>query len=139
MRISDWSSDVCSSDLVESHLADGLPAVEADAGQLENAVLNIALNARDAMDGEGRLTITTALQVIYEPRPSGDRTVPPGSYVTIGIRDTGTGMPADVKVRIFEPFFTTKDIGKGSGLGLSRSEGRVGKECVRTCRLRWWR
>jgi PAS domain S-box-containing protein len=105
--------------------ADGLPEIDADGSQLENAILNIALNARDAMPGGGRLIISTVLQIVYEPRPVGDRTVPPGSYVTIAIRDTGSGMPPDVKARIFEPFFTTKDIGKGSGLGLSMVYGFV--------------
>jgi CheY-like chemotaxis protein len=110
---------------IDIQLAASLPEVEADAGQLENAILNIALNARDAMPGGGRLIVGTALQVVYEPRPVGDRTVPPGSYVTIAIRDSGTGMPADVKARVFEPFFTTTDIGKGSGLGLSMVYGFV--------------
>jgi len=110
---------------IDVSLADRLPMVETDAGQLENALLNIALNARDAMPGGGLLSIHTRLDVLQEPRPLLDRTAQPGSYVVIVVHDTGTGMAPDVRARVFEPFFTTKDVGKGSGLGLSMVYGFV--------------
>lgn len=99
--------------------------VEVDPGQLENAILNIALNARDAMGGAGALSIRTTVTYLDEPRVLQTRTAPVGAYVLIAIRDTGKGMPPDVMARIFEPFFTTKDVGKGSGLGLSMVYGFV--------------
>ena len=97
--------------------------VEADPNQLENAVLNIALNARDAMSGSGMLVVRTAVTHLAEPRAMPTRIAPVGTYVMIGLRDTGSGMPPDVIARVFEPFFTTKEVGKGSGLGLSMVYG----------------
>jgi PAS domain S-box-containing protein len=97
--------------------------VEADPNQLENAILNIALNARDAMNGSGTLAIRTAVTHLAEPRVMPTRIAPVGTYVMIGLRDTGSGMPPDIAARVFEPFFTTKEIGKGSGLGLSMVYG----------------
>jgi PAS domain S-box-containing protein len=99
--------------------------VEADPNQLENAILNIALNARDAMNGNGRLVIRTMLTHLTEPRVMPTRVAPIGTYVMIGLRDTGSGMPADVIARVFEPFFTTKEVGKGSGMGLSMVYGFI--------------
>jgi PAS domain S-box-containing protein len=93
-------------------LAPSVWKVEADPTQLETALLNAAINARDAMPDGGRLTLSTA----NHPDPSGD-------LVCISLTDTGTGMPADVAGRVFEPFFTTKPIGKGTGLGLSQVHG----------------
>jgi signal transduction histidine kinase/ActR/RegA family two-component response regulator len=99
------------------------PAI-ADANQLELAILNLALNARDAMPEGGRLTITTGRQVIT-PDQSGDGRdeLGPGRYVVISVVDTGTGMPPEVLARAMEPFFTTKGIGQGTGLGLSQVYG----------------
>src|SRR3546814_9817660 len=111
MRISDWSSDVCSSDLVDRH-------------QLENAMLNLAVNARDAMDGKGTLTISTG-QRYLEHHEIGESEA--GDYVVLSIKDTGVGMPPEILSRVFEPFFTTKPVGKGTGLGLSQIFGFIGQ------------
>ena len=94
-----------------------------DAHQLENAILNLVINARDAMPGGGSLVITTTNEVVQERQRFGQEEVEPGSYVVIGVRDTGAGMPPDVIARVFEPFFTTKPIGQGTGLGLSMIYG----------------
>jgi PAS domain S-box-containing protein len=95
--------------------------VEADAGQFETALVNMAANARDAMDGEGRLAIRVAEKVAL-PSIRG-HAGSPGRYVAISMSDTGCGIPSDQLGAIFEPFFTTKDIGKGTGLGLSQVFG----------------
>lgn len=94
-----------------------------DPNELQNALLNLALNARDAMAGSGRLTITTANAVLDQPLDDGDERVVPGDYVTITVSDRGAGMPPEIARRAFEPFFTTKEFGKGSGLGLSMVYG----------------
>jgi PAS domain S-box-containing protein len=111
--------------------ADLCPAT-VDRGQLESAVLNLAVNARDAMPNGGRLTIETANAELDENYASNNPDVRAGSYVMIAIADSGSGMAPDVLARAFEPFFTTKDVGKGTGLGLSmvygfikQSEGHV--------------
>jgi CheY-like chemotaxis protein len=96
-----------------------------DPGQLEIAVLNIAVNARDAMPDGGRLTIETANLELGADEAAAIPESKPGQYVTIAVRDTGCGMTPDVAARAFEPFFTTKDVGKGSGLGLSMVYGFV--------------
>jgi CheY-like chemotaxis protein len=95
----------------------------ADPGQLESAILNLALNARDAMPKGGCLTIATAHLVLHGLDRSHHPDVPPGDYVMIAVTDDGAGMPPAVCARAFEPFFTTKDVGKGSGLGLSMVYG----------------
>ncbi|WP_026190788.1 PAS domain-containing protein [Methylobacterium sp. WSM2598] len=117
---------------LEIVVAGGLWLTLCDPNQLENAVLNLAINARDAMPDGGRLTIETAnahLDEAYAAREIGVRA---GQYVCIGVSDTGTGMPPDVIARAFDPFFTTKPLGQGTGLGLSmiygfakQSEGTV--------------
>ena len=93
--------------------------IHADPGQTELALLNLAVNARDAMPSGGRLTITARNRTL----PSGQRRLGAGDYVELAVTDTGTGMPADVIGRAFEPLFTTKEVGKGSGLGLSMVHG----------------
>ncbi len=102
----------------------GLWAASVDAGQLESAVLNLAINARDAMPGGGKLTIETAnirLDEDYARRND----MPAGQYVMIAVSDTGTGMTAEVIDKAFDPFFTTKGVGKGTGLGLSQAFGFI--------------
>jgi len=107
---------------VATGLAPGLWPVEADPNQLENAILNLAINARDAMPHGGDLTIATTNRTLAE----GEEGIPsPGDYVLLSIADTGTGMDAATLERVFEPFFTTKDVGKGTGLGLSMVYGFV--------------
>ncbi|QNT69921.1 PAS-domain containing protein [Defluviicoccus vanus] len=105
---------------IRTELANGLPPVLVDPGQLDNALLNLALNARDAMDGRGTLTIG-----VGPATTSGATGQPSGAFVEISVRDTGRGMSADVIERAIEPFFTTKAPGKGSGLGLSMVYGFV--------------
>jgi len=107
---------------VSLRLGPDLSAVRIDPGQFEAALLNLALNARDAMPDGGTLRIE-ARNVIAEPGDAKRRTIPPGDYVVIEIADTGVGMWADTARRAFEPFFTTKAAGKGSGLGLSMVYG----------------
>ena len=98
--------------------------VRCDANQLENAVLNLAINARDAMPNGGKFTIETSNEVLHASQAI-LRSVPAGEYVRLVVRDTGTGMPPDIQARIFEPFFTTKPLGKGTGLGLSMIYGFI--------------
>lgn len=111
---------------VETVLASGLWRTALDPNQLENAVLNLAVNARDAMPGGGKLTIETANAYLDEAyvRHSGAG-VKPGQFVLVAVSDTGEGMPVEVRDKAFEPFFTTKEAGAGTGLGLSMVYGFV--------------
>ena len=100
----------------------GLWVASIDAGQLESALLNLCINARDAMPEGGRITIETANKWLDE-RAAKERELPPGQYISVCVTDTGSGMSAETIVRAFEPFYTTKPIGQGTGLGLSMIYG----------------
>lgn len=108
----------------------GLGSVRADPGQLEQVIVNLAVNARDAMlaanpAGGGRLTIETLAVSRAQVKRMADDVLPVGDYSALRVSDTGTGIPADILPNIFEPFFTTKEVGKGTGLGLSTVYGIV--------------
>ncbi|OJY43397.1 MAG: hypothetical protein BGP08_21765 [Rhizobiales bacterium 64-17] len=111
---------------IETVLGSGLWKCAIDPNQLENAIINLAVNARDAMPNGGRLTIETAnafLDDAYAVRTGGD--FKPGQFIMVAVSDTGTGITPEVRDKIFEPFFTTKAVGAGSGLGLSMVYGFV--------------
>ncbi|MFN4095216.1 MAG: response regulator [Sphingomonas sp.] len=116
-------------ELVVNH-GRNLGPVRADPGQLEQVVVNLAVNARDAMlaknpNGGGTLTIETLSVAAHEVRAMDDDVLPVGDYTALRISDTGSGIPADVLAHIWEPFFTTKEVGKGTGLGLSTVYGII--------------
>ncbi|WP_082702756.1 response regulator [Pseudacidovorax intermedius] len=110
---------------IETVIGGGLWNTFVDPNQIENAVLNLAINARDAMNGSGRLTIELANVHLDEDYARRHDEVSPGQYVMLAVSDTGCGMPAEVIARAFDPFFSTKPEGKGSGLGLSMVYGFV--------------
>jgi signal transduction histidine kinase/CheY-like chemotaxis protein len=110
---------------IETVVAGGLWRTLADPNQLENAILNLAVNARDAMPHGGKLTIETANAYLDARYTAEYEDVEPGQYVVLGITDTGSGMSKEVMERAFEPFYTTKDVGQGTGLGLSQVYGLV--------------
>jgi nitrogen-specific signal transduction histidine kinase/CheY-like chemotaxis protein len=119
-------SRVISADVrLHTQLEAALPSVFADAGQMEQVMMNLVLNARDAMPAGGTIVVRTArcqLRAVLQHRYG---VVPPGDYVTLVVKDGGSGMSADVLERLFEPFFTTKPQGKGTGLGLATVHGIV--------------
>lgn len=103
----------------------GLPAVKADAGQIEQVIMNIAINAREAMRHGGKLTLETSPTTLDEEYVHRFPEVKPGDYVMLAISDTGAGMNEKVKAHLFEPFFTTKGVGEGTGLGLATCHGII--------------
>ena len=110
---------------ISTELEARLPMVKADPSQIDQVMLNLAVNAKDAMPGGGRLTISTALMDVYTPPPGYAGQIAPGEYVRLTVSDTGHGMDAATQLHIFEPFFTTKGKGKGTGLGLATVYGIV--------------
>ena len=124
-------------ELVAEH-GDGLGSVRADPGQIQQVIMNLAVNARDAMPGGGKLTILTENVTIETQQNEGPLAdVEPGDYVRLTLSDTGMGMSEAVRAQVFEPFFTTKEKGKGTGLGLStvygivrQSDGHIAVETV---------
>src|SRR5690606_23701050 len=108
-----------------AHPGASVPPAHADPAQLETALLNLVVNARDAMPNGGRLSIETASRRLGPEDAGAASELEPGEYVVIAVSDNGTGMPPEVAARAFDPYFTTKARGKGSGLGLSMVHGFV--------------
>jgi len=102
-----------------------LPAVKADAGQTEQVIMNVAINAREAMRRGGKLTLETSVAALDEEYVRHFPEVKAGDYIMLAISDTGTGMREEVKAHLFEPFFTTKGVGEGTGLGLATCQGII--------------
>ncbi|MBF0558181.1 MAG: response regulator [Nitrospirae bacterium] len=110
---------------INCYMETNLPPVIGDSNQLYQALLNLCINARDAMPDGGRLYVRTEFYALKDERVIDFFKVPAGQYIRINVTDTGVGIPAEIKKRIFEPFFTTKDIGKGTGLGLAMVYGII--------------
>lgn len=110
---------------VVMRLDGGVGNIKADPGQIEQVLINLAVNARDAISGHGRIIIETAMASFSEDTPGRHDIIPPGRYARLIVSDTGSGMSAETLSHIFEPFFTTKEQGKGTGLGLSTVYGIV--------------
>jgi PAS domain S-box-containing protein len=111
--------------VIETRYAPSLPLILGDAGQIEQVILNLAVNAQDAMQNGGRLTIETGRARLDQAFSDSHKDAAPGDYVAITVKDTGAGMSRDVLALIFEPFFTTKERGRGTGLGLAMVYGIV--------------
>jgi signal transduction histidine kinase len=107
----------------QTFLAPDLPSCDADPAHFQSAILNLAINARDAMPVGGQLSITTGVTILGQEDLLANPDASPGRFVRVAVQDDGSGMTAEVLVRAFEPLFTTKEIGKGSGLGLSQVYG----------------
>jgi signal transduction histidine kinase len=115
---------VISADIrLSTFLGPGLPDCEADPAHFQSAILNLVINARDAMPEGGQLSITTGLTALGEEDLLANPDAGPGRFVSVSVQDSGCGMTVEVLARVFEPFFTTKEAGKGSGLGLSQVYG----------------
>jgi two-component system cell cycle sensor histidine kinase/response regulator CckA len=110
---------------VQTQLSDAALPVLGDPGQVEQAVINLAVNARDAMPDGGTLQLATARQIVDDTVARSHPPMPAGHYVVLSVSDSGHGMPLETQSHIFEPFFTTKDVGKGTGLGLSMVYGTI--------------
>jgi CheY-like chemotaxis protein len=110
--------------LVSNH-ADGLPAIQADPGMMEQILLNLAVNSRDAMPGGGQLLIATGTEILEPETPGADPTAAGAIHVYLRVSDTGCGIAPEHLPHIFEPFFTTKEVGRGTGLGLATVHGIV--------------
>jgi PAS domain S-box-containing protein len=110
---------------VATRLGDSVPSVLGDPGQIEQAIINLAVNARDAMARGGKLELATSFEHVDELFARTHVPMQPGSYVVLRVADTGHGMSRETQARIFEPFFTTKEVGKGTGLGLSMVYGTL--------------
>jgi PAS domain S-box-containing protein len=110
---------------IETHLDEQLPTIEADAGQIQQVLMNLCVNGRDAMNGHGRLIIETKVETITEEYVRAHMNAVMGTCVVLSVTDTGSGMNEEIVERIFEPFFTTKPEGEGTGLGLSMVYGVV--------------
>jgi two-component system, cell cycle sensor histidine kinase and response regulator CckA len=107
------------------HFANQMPAIHADQGMIEQILMNLAVNSRDAMPRGGQLILNTALTEVAADQPLPHPDAAPGRYVMLSVGDTGTGIDPEALPHIFEPFYTTKDVGKGTGLGLATVYGIV--------------
>jgi signal transduction histidine kinase len=109
----------------EVALSPNLPMCLTDPTHLQSALLNLVINARDAMPNGGVLSVTTGMATLDAEDLKGNPDAKPGAFVRLTVRDTGLGMSAEVLARVFEPFYTTKEAGKGSGIGLSQVYGFI--------------